>query len=83
MMTEEEFLIQLHDAEELFQEHGIEIKSCDYILGYGIVNLTLVDNSMITMDCWDVDMWEMYNFGTLSIGKCTLQELITIYKSRQ
>ena len=84
-MSDDEMLIQLHEAEALFQEHGIEVLRSEYNFsndtGVGFINLTLIDKSIIFTDFPSDGIWELYHGGKIICKKYVLEELIQFWKS--
>ena len=80
MMTEEEMLIQLHEAETLLQEHGIEVVSSDYGVHYYFINIELCNDYAFYKSSKD-GKWYLFNNVLNSYTSGDLEELIVIWKS--
>ena len=82
MLSEDEILVKLHEAEALLQEHGVEILD-SYFSGYNSINIKLSDDYSFYKNIGHSYQWCLINndLNQYTIGD--LDELIMIWKNRQ
>ena len=93
MLSEEEILVKLHEAEGLFQEHGVEVLSSNYEYNadrWDYIHIRLCDDytfyKYINVDNLNVNLnakWYLINTVLINSTIGDLDELIMIWKNRQ